>query len=85
MGKAGKINYVDAEAVQNVDVHAVESKNVRLKHPGGRPKKDAQENLRKVKVTIYLSPEEKERADQEARRLNIPLSILFKLRLFKEA
>jgi len=66
------------------DDNGVKSRAVALKHPGGRPKKEDREALRQVKVTIYMSQEEKDKADREARRLNIPLSTLFKLRLFKE-
>lgn len=65
-----------------VDEHAVESQGVHMKNPGGRPKKPAEERL--VKVTIYMTPEEKARLDARARKLGVSVSTLCKMRIAEE-
>ena len=65
-----------------VDEHAVESQTTHLKNPGGRPKKDPEERL--VKVTIYMTPEEKSRLDARARKLGVSISTLCKMRIAEE-
>lgn len=66
-----------------VDEHAVESQGVHMKHPGGRPRKDPEERL--VKVTIYMTPEEKTRLDAKAKRLGVSVSALCKMKIAEEA
>lgn len=65
-----------------VDEHAVESRGVYIKHPSGRPKKSPEERL--VKVTIYMTPEEKSRLDARARKLGVSVSALIKMKIAEE-
>jgi hypothetical protein len=65
-----------------VDEHAVESQGVHMKNPGGRPKKPVEERL--VKVTIYMTPEEKSRLDARARKLGVSVSALIKMKIAEE-
>lgn len=65
-----------------VDNHAVESQGVHMKHPGGRPKKSPEERL--VKVTIYMTPEEKARLDARAKKLGVSVSALIKMKIAEE-
>ncbi|NLT24616.1 MAG: CopG family transcriptional regulator [Syntrophorhabdus sp.] len=65
-----------------VDEHAVESQGVHMKNPGGRPKKSPEERL--VKVTIYMTPEEKARLDARARKLGVSVSALIKMKIAEE-
>lgn len=65
-----------------VDSHSVESQRVHMKNPGGRPKKGPEERL--VKVTIYMTPEEKARLDARARKLGVSVSALIKMKIAEE-
>jgi len=67
---------------KGVDEHAVESKTTHLKNPGGRPTKPAEERL--VKVTIYMTPEEKARLDARAKKLGVSVSALVKMKIAEE-
>jgi len=71
-----------ADSIKGVDAHATESQGIRTKNPGGRPKKPAEERL--VKVTIYMTPEEKVRLDTRARKLGVSVSTLCKMRIAEE-
>lgn len=65
-----------------VDEHAIESQTTHLKNPGGRPKKGPEERL--VKVTIYMTPEDKTRLDARAKKLGVSVSALIKMKIAEE-
>lgn len=71
-----------ADSIKGVDAHATESQGIHTKNPGGRPKKDPEERL--VKVTIYMTPEEKARLDARARKLGVSVSSLCKMKIAEE-
>ncbi len=71
-----------ADSIRGVDAHATESQGIHTKNPGGRPRKPAEERL--VKVTIYMTPEEKARLDARAKRLGVSVSALIKMKMAEE-
>ena len=71
-----------ADSIKGVDAHATESQGIHTKNPGGRPKKSPEERL--VKVTIYMTPEEKARLDARARKLGVSVSALIKMKIAEE-